>query len=92
MEEIVRIFGAASLVVLWVVSEPTIRLRVRVGLDGNADGAVMAFLGRLMSCSVCIGTWFALGLALSRALTPWEAACVPVAAEFITRKLSSIEI
>lgn len=65
------ILWTACATVLWVTSEPTMRLRDTLGLTGGAKNRIVAFLGRAAECAACSGFWISLAV-----LQSLPAACI----------------
>lgn len=84
-QEIKLILGLACIVVLFINSEPTIRLREWVYKSIYKCKSYNVWHYRLVCCAMCTGFWF--GLAMT--LDPILAALVSITAELISRKINS---
>lgn len=84
LEDAFAIIGFAAITVLWICSEPTIRLRDFLFRKDN-------WFNRLINCAMCSGFHIYLWpmLLMNGTVNILYAAIVSVMAEFIVRKLNT---
>jgi hypothetical protein len=78
-EHIFSIIGIACIGVLWIESEPTIRLREYLLKDKST------WYFRLLNCAMCSSFW--IGMILT--LNIYDAAIISILAELIDKKLNN---